>query len=99
MKIRSNFKDGTLLIAKEVPMRSGEIGLGVIGCGGFGLYALQQFTQVSGVKLTGMAGTHRVAAQAAARRFGVSDIEDVEDRKSTRLNSSHQHRSRMPSSA
>src|SRR5580698_5736082 len=55
-----------------------EIRLGVIGCGGFGLYALQQFAQVPGVKLTGMAGTHREAAYAAARRFGIPDIEDVD---------------------
>src|SRR5277367_1160595 len=59
-------------------MNSGEIRLGVIGCGGFGLYALQQFAQVPGVKLTGMAGTHRDAALAAARRFGIPDIEDVD---------------------
>ena len=31
-----------------------------------------------GVKLTGMAGTHREAALAAARRFGIPDIEDVD---------------------
>jgi predicted dehydrogenase len=55
-----------------------EIGLGVIGCGGFGLYALQQFAQVPGVKLTAMAGTHREAAVAAARRFGIPDIEDID---------------------
>jgi predicted dehydrogenase len=59
-------------------MSSGEIGLGVIGCGGFGLYALQQFVQVPGVKLIGMAGTARPAARAAARRFGIPDIEDIE---------------------
>ena len=59
-------------------MNHGEIRLAVIGCGGFGLYALQQFAQVPGVKLTGMAGTHREAALAAARRFGVPDIEDVD---------------------
>ncbi|MBV8488197.1 MAG: Gfo/Idh/MocA family oxidoreductase, partial [Planctomycetaceae bacterium] len=53
------------------------IRLGVIGCGGFGLYALQQFAQVPGVMLAGMAGTHRPAALAAARRFGIPDIEDV----------------------
>ena len=39
---------------------------------------LQQFAQVPGVKLTGMAGTHREAARAAARRFGIPDIEDVD---------------------
>src|SRR4051812_39792007 len=58
-------------------MEQGEIRLGVIGCGGFGLYALQQFAQVPGVKLAGMAGTHREAAYAAARRFGIPDIGDV----------------------
>ncbi len=59
-------------------MTLAEIGLGVIGCGGFGLYALQQFDQVPGVKLTGMAGTHRDAARAAALRFGIPDIEEVD---------------------
>lgn len=55
-----------------------EIRLGVIGCGGFGLFALQHFVQVPGVRLVGMAGTHRAAARAAAQRFGVPDIEDVD---------------------
>src|SRR5271166_3046042 len=51
--------------------------LGVIGCGGFGLFALQHFTQVPGVALVGMAGTHRPASLAAAARFGVENVEDV----------------------
>ena len=59
-------------------MNQGEIRLGVIGCGGFGLYALQQFAQVPGVKLTGMAGTHREAATRRRARFGIPDIEDVD---------------------
>ena len=59
-------------------MDQGEIRLGVIGCGGFGLFALQQFAQVPGVTLAGMAGTHREAAHAAAKRFGIPDIEDVD---------------------
>jgi predicted dehydrogenase len=59
-------------------MSTGEIRLGVIGCGGFGLYALQQFGQVPGIKLAGMAGTAREAARAAAARFGIPDIEQVE---------------------
>jgi predicted dehydrogenase len=59
-------------------MDQGDIRLGVIGCGGFGLYALQQFDQVPGVTLAGMAGTHREAAFAAAKRFGIPDIEDVD---------------------
>jgi predicted dehydrogenase len=58
-------------------MSLGEIRLGIIGCGGFGLYALQQFVQVPGVRLIGMAGTNRPAAHAAAQRFGIPDIEDV----------------------
>src|SRR5215213_597781 len=58
-------------------MNDSLIRLGVIGCGGFGLFALQQFTQVPGVTLVGMAGTHRPAALAAAARFGVENIEEV----------------------
>src|SRR5438552_6678734 len=53
------------------------IRLAVIGCGGFGLFALQQFTQVPGVTLVGMAGAHRPAALAAAARFGVENVEEV----------------------
>jgi predicted dehydrogenase len=55
-----------------------DLGIGVIGCGGFGLFALQQFVQVPGVRLAGMAGTARPAARAAAQRYGLEDIEDVE---------------------
>jgi predicted dehydrogenase len=59
-------------------MSQDEIGLGIIGAGGFGLYALQHFAQIPGIRLVAMAGTHRAAAQAAARRFGIPDIEDVD---------------------
>jgi predicted dehydrogenase len=59
-------------------MKEGAIRMGVVGAGGFGLYALQHFTQVSGVQLVGMAGTHREAAFATAQRFGIPDIEDVD---------------------
>ncbi len=51
--------------------------MGVSGCGGFGLFALQQFTQIAGVQLVGLAGTHRPAALAAAARFGVENVDDV----------------------
>jgi predicted dehydrogenase len=60
-----------------VATSSNGIGLGIIGCGGFGLYALQQFVQVPGVKLIGMAATNRPAAHAAAQRFGIPDIQDI----------------------
>src|SRR5215207_412016 len=59
-------------------MDDGHIRLGVVGCGGFGLFALQHFTQVPGVVLAGMAGTHRPAALAAAARFGVENVDDVD---------------------
>ena len=51
--------------------------LGVVGCGGFGLFALQHFTQVPGVTLVGIAGTHRPASLAAAARFGVENVDDA----------------------
>lgn len=59
-------------------MKTGAVRIGVVGAGGFGLMALQHFTQLPQVQLVGMAGTHREAAFAAARRFGVPDIEDVD---------------------
>lgn len=52
--------------------------IGAVGAGGFGLFALQQFLQIPDVELAGMAGTHREAAQAMAKRFGVSIVEEVE---------------------
>jgi predicted dehydrogenase len=55
-----------------------QVRLGIIGCGGFGLFALQHFTQVPGVSLVGMAGTHRPAAIAAAARFGVENVDEVD---------------------
>lgn len=55
-----------------------QLGVGVIGCGGFGLFALQQFVQVPGVRLSGMAGTARPAALAAAYRYGLEDVVDIE---------------------
>jgi len=54
------------------------IGLGVIGCGGFGLFALQQFVQTPGVHLVGMAGTARPAALAAAQRYGLEDVVEID---------------------
>jgi predicted dehydrogenase len=45
--------------------------LGAIGAGGFGLFALQQLTQLPGVRLTAMARTHREPALRVSRRFGI----------------------------
>ncbi len=52
--------------------------IGAIGAGGFGLFALQQFLQIPDTQLAGIAGTHREAALAMARRFGVPDLVEVE---------------------
>jgi len=60
-------------------MGDGHVGLGVVGCGGFGLFALQQFTQVSGVRLVGMAMTHKPASVAAAARFGVGNVDNLDE--------------------
>src|SRR6187402_1562222 len=54
------------------------LSIGAIGAGGFGLFALQQFLQIPGVQLTGIAGTHREAALAMSRRFGVSDVVEMD---------------------
>jgi len=59
-------------------MDESEVRIGVVGFGGFGMFAVQQFVQVPGVRLTGMSGTHREAARAAVRRYGVEEIESVE---------------------
>jgi predicted dehydrogenase len=59
-------------------MNDRELRFGVIGFGGFAQFAVQQFVQVAGAKLVGMAGTHREAAYAAARRFGVEDVQEVD---------------------
>ena len=48
--------------------------IGALGAGGFGLFALQQFLQTPNAQLLAMAGTHREAALAMMRRFGVSDV-------------------------
>ncbi|MDX9974814.1 MAG: Gfo/Idh/MocA family oxidoreductase [FCB group bacterium] len=60
-------------------MNEDRLGLGVIGFGGFGLYAVQHYMQLPGIELVGMAGTHREAAYAAAQRFGIPDPMPVEE--------------------
>lgn len=64
--------------AKGTDMSDVKTSLGVIGCGGFGLFALQQFVQVPGVELRAMAGTARPAAESAARRYGLEDVVAIE---------------------
>lgn len=59
-------------------MNSATLHIGAIGAGGFGLFALQQFLQAPGVRLAAIAGTHREAALAIARRFGVNDVVETD---------------------
>lgn len=54
------------------------IRIGALGAGAFGLFALQQFVQIPGVELVGMAATHREAAFAMAQRFGIPDLQDID---------------------
>jgi len=53
--------------------------IGAIGAGGFGLFALQHFLQLPGVALAGLACTHREAALAMGRRFGIEKVEPLEE--------------------
>lgn len=53
------------------------IGIGIVGLGGFGMFAAQQFAQVPGATLRCISGTHREAAKKCAERFGLPDIKDV----------------------
>lgn len=59
-------------------MKADTLGIGAIGAGGFGLFALQQFLQAPGTRLIGIAGTNREGALAMARRFGVPDVVEVD---------------------
>jgi predicted dehydrogenase len=59
-------------------MKREGIRIGALGAGGFGLFALQQFTQIPGVQLVGMAATHREAAFAMAQRFNIPDIQEMD---------------------
>lgn len=53
------------------------VGIGVLGFGGFGMFAAQQFAQVPGAVLRCIAGTHREAAAKCAERFGLPDVKEM----------------------
>ena len=55
------------------------IGLGVIGMGGFGLFAVQQFLQSPNVKLVAIAGSKREETIVAAKRFGAGNLASIEE--------------------
>jgi predicted dehydrogenase len=54
------------------------VGIGILGFGGFGMFAAQQFAQVPGAALRCIAGTHREAAVKCAERFGLPDVKEVD---------------------
>ena len=56
-------------------MSANVVGIGVLGFGGFAMFAAQQFAQVPGVALRCIAGTHREASLACATRFGLVDLQ------------------------
>ncbi|MCK8491925.1 Gfo/Idh/MocA family oxidoreductase [Spirosoma sp. RP8] len=56
-----------------------EIGIGVIGMGGFGLFAVQQFLQTPHTKLVAIAGSKREEAIRTAKRFGAEQLESLEE--------------------
>ena len=56
-------------------MAADAIGIGILGFGGFAMFAAQQFAQVPGAALRCIAGTHREASLACARRFGLADVQ------------------------
>ncbi|QJW92132.1 Gfo/Idh/MocA family oxidoreductase [Spirosoma taeanense] len=56
-----------------------ELGIGVIGMGGFGLFAVQQFVQTPNVRLVAIAGSSRDEAHRTARRFGADMLGSLEE--------------------
>ena len=56
-------------------MSENVVGIGILGFGGFAMFAAQQFAQVEGAALRYIAGTHREASLACAARFGLVDVE------------------------
>jgi predicted dehydrogenase len=59
-------------------MQEPDIRIGAIGCGGFGLFALQQFVQMPGVRLVGMVDPRSEAALAMAKRFDVEAVQGID---------------------
>lgn len=55
-------------------MPANDVGIGILGFGGFAMFAAQQFAQVPGAALRCIAETHREASLACAARFGLADV-------------------------
>ncbi len=59
-------------------MSTSPVGIGILGFGGFAMFAAQHFAQVPGAVLRCIAGTHREASLACAARFGLADVKTAE---------------------
>jgi predicted dehydrogenase len=57
-------------------MSEASLCIGVVGAGSFAAFAVEQFLQIPGVTLGGVADTRPEAAAALARRFGVEPLAD-----------------------
>lgn len=55
------------------------IGIGVLGCGAFGRFALSHITEMPEVELVGIGATYPDAADLATEQFGVPDLGSAED--------------------
>ena len=53
------------------------LGLGMIGCGGFGLFCLDAFSGVQGLRVVAVADSHAPAARQAAEKLGISPCKDA----------------------
>ncbi|WP_375446401.1 Gfo/Idh/MocA family protein [uncultured Fibrella sp.] len=56
-----------------------QLGIGVIGMGGFGLFAVQQFLQHPNTRLVAIAGSKREEAIRTAERFGAEQLATLEE--------------------
>ncbi|HEY0110050.1 MAG TPA: Gfo/Idh/MocA family oxidoreductase [Fibrella sp.] len=56
-----------------------QLGIGVIGMGGFGLFAVQQFLQHPNTRLVAIAGSRREEAIRTAERFGAEQLATLAD--------------------
>ena len=60
-------------------MDTQSVGIGVIGCGGFALFACGHFTKIPGVRVAAAADVVEAAAQRLAGEFGGAQVLSVED--------------------
>jgi predicted dehydrogenase len=56
-----------------------QLGIGVIGMGGFGLFAVQQFLQHPDTRLVAIAGSKREEAIRTAERFGAEQLDTIDE--------------------